>query len=193
MFGKNHTTQTIEKIKLNHDFTANNKHYWTIEKRLKQSQKCKTEITAAWKNPNSKYHTEEFKELKRLNLKLYPRKGKSKNSSIEIKIKEILEGLYITYKFQEWIGPYCIDFLIPEHNIIIEADGKFSHGDPRYFKPTDIIQGKCSAQEKWDYDIKRDNFLREKGFIILHFWEKEINNEINLVKELIKCNIIKNS
>ena len=47
-------------------------------------------------------------------------------------IKEILEKLNISYKFQEWIEQYRVDFLIPSCKLVVKSDGRWSHGDPRF-------------------------------------------------------------
>lgn len=61
------------------------------------------------------------------------------------------------YKFkrQKPIGPYIVDFFCPKLKLIIEVDG-YSHED------------------KADYDQKRDNYLKNIGFSILHFKDIDI-------------------
>lgn len=146
-----------------------------------------------WKDKTSIFNSTEYKEKRKRVLETLHKNRKGGPTKPELIIKNLLDINGITYKFQEYISPYSVDFIIPEKKLIIEVDGKYDHGDPRIYKPNDIIRGNKTAQEKWDYDLKRDNFLREKGFTILHFWEKEIKKETNLVEELIKCAIIQNS
>ena len=72
------------------------------------------------------------------------------------------------YKFrrQQPIGKYIVDFVCLEKRLIIEVDGG-QHDD----------QGL--------YDAKRDSWLSSQGFHILRFWNNEIFNELDAVKEKI--------
>jgi very-short-patch-repair endonuclease len=174
-----------EQGRLNHrNAVIGDKHPMWGKHHTKES-KLKIGISSKnmWKNPSP--------QLKNT-LKIMHDSQKTRRTKPELKISNILNNMGIYYETQKWIYPYVVDFFIPSHNLILEADGKYAHGDKRIYTPTDIIQGNITAKEKWDYDLKRDNFLREKGYIVLRFWEKEIMKEPELVKELIKVAIIKN-
>lgn len=51
------------------------------------------------------------------------------------------------------VGPFIVDFLIPYHRLIIEADGS-GHGSPR--------------------DVDRDRWLASQGFRLLRLWNRDI-------------------
>jgi very-short-patch-repair endonuclease len=156
---------------------------WGKHHNKESKEKSSKTMKENWKNPSP--------QLKNT-LKIMHDSQKTKHTKPELKISNILNNIGIYYEIQKWIYPYVVDFFIPSHNLILEADGKYAHGDKRIYASTDIIQGNITAKEKWDYDLKRDNFLREKGYTVLRFWEREIINEPELVKELIKIAIIKN-
>ena len=61
------------------------------------------------------------------------------------------------YKFrrQQPIGPYIADFACLSRKLLIELDGG-------------------QHAERHVYDEKRDNFLQEKGYRVLRFWNNEI-------------------
>lgn len=72
------------------------------------------------------------------------------------------------YKFrrQHPLGPYIVDFICLEKRLLIEVDG-----------------GQHS--ERVDYDKERTAWLEAQGFRVLRFWNNEILNEIDVVKEVI--------
>lgn len=47
-----------------------------------------------------------------------------------------------------------------------------------------------TAKKSWDYDKKINEILSKSGYIVIRFWESEINNNleycVNKIKELIK-------
>ena len=115
---------------------------------------------------------------------------KYEDTKIEIIIKNILKKNHIKFKSQKYFNEYRVDFYIPSYKLIIEADGQWNHGDPRIYKPNDIIQGHRIAKNKWAHDKKRDEYLRSLGYKVIRFWEKDIKKEPELIEKLIKCAII---
>ena len=61
------------------------------------------------------------------------------------------------YKFrrQQPIGPYIVDFVCMSGKLVIELDGG-QHGERHVF------------------DERRDDYLRDKGYRILRFWNNEV-------------------
>ena len=95
---------------------------------------------------------------------------KFKNTSIEIKMKELLDCIGVNYLFQHNIRNIAlVDFYIPEKNLIIECDGCYWHGCP--------IHHPNRANSK---DSIRDNKLSSLGYKVIRFWEHEINNMLML-------------
>jgi type I restriction enzyme M protein len=70
------------------------------------------------------------------------------------------------YKFRRQypIEPYIVDFLCFSHKLIIELDGGHHNEDNQ------II-----------YDKKRSNYLEQKGFFILRFWNNQVLGEMDVV------------
>lgn len=66
-------------------------------------------------------------------------------------------GLGVKFRRQVPVGPYIVDFLSLEVKLIVEVDGS-QHGEER-------------AQER---DRERDQFLREEGYEVIHFWGHDI-------------------
>lgn len=96
-----------------------------------------------------------------------------KPTSIEIKIMNILDKNNISYIRNEFIDDidhgFAADFLIPDKRIIIEADGDFWHDYP-------------NGNE---IDHVRTKELKENNYKVLRFWERDINNDLLAVENII--------
>ncbi len=69
------------------------------------------------------------------------------------------------FRKQQPIGPYITDFVCQDARLIVEADGS-QHADS-------------------DYDVRRDAFLKSKGYRVMRFWNNEIMINLNGVLEAI--------
>ncbi len=78
------------------------------------------------------------------------------------------------YKFrrQEALGPYIVDFVCVRKNLIIELDG-----------------GQHSAQI--EQDGERTKWLESNGFVFLRFWNNQVINELEGVKQIILDELLK--
>ena len=72
------------------------------------------------------------------------------------------------YKFrrQQPLGKYIVDFVCLEKSLIVELDGG-QHADQS------------------SYDAERDAWLRGQGFSVLRFWNNDVLQNINGVKDTI--------
>lgn len=72
------------------------------------------------------------------------------------------------YKFrrQAPIGKYIVDFVCFEKKLIIELDG-----------------GQHATQ--FDYDQHRSQWLQSQGFIVIRFWNHDVLQDIEVVKNVI--------
>ena len=70
------------------------------------------------------------------------------------------------FRRQQPIGKYIVDFVCLEKKLIVEVDG-----------------GQHSEQT--DYDSMRDAWLKEQGFRVLRFWDNQVFNETDGVREMI--------
>ncbi|MHC1781950.1 MAG: endonuclease domain-containing protein [Anaerolineaceae bacterium] len=75
-----------------------------------------------------------------------------------------LEGLH--FRRQQVIGHYIVDFLCNPMNVVIEVDGDV------HFTQT-------------EYDRERDSCLRARGLLVLHFWNSDVNENMDEVLEKI--------
>jgi len=80
----------------------------------------------------------------------------------------------LKFRRQVPIGNYIVDFVCEIHNMIIELDGG-QHNEP----------------DNIEYDKQRTEFLENKGYKVLRFWNNEIDNNIDGVCEVIYKTIFK--
>jgi very-short-patch-repair endonuclease len=87
-------------------------------------------------------------------------------SSIERKVKDILDELNISYEPNYPIFNYFVDFAILDKKLIIECDGDYWHNLP-------------GAKER---DKERQTQLESFGWSFIRFSESEINKDIDFVR-----------
>lgn len=88
----------------------------------------------------------------------------------ELKTKAILDQFHVCYEFQAIIKPgFIVDFLIG--NVVLEVDGEYWHGHPRYepLTPKQIWKRKN--------DAARDKYLNKCGYSVIRIWDSEICEE----------------
>ncbi len=72
------------------------------------------------------------------------------------------------FRRQRPIGPYIVDFVCLEKQVVIEVDGG-QHSDNKA------------------YDATRDHWLKSQGYRVLRFWNNEVLTNIEGVMEIIQC------
>lgn len=75
----------------------------------------------------------------------------------------------LKFKRQKPIGPFIVDFVCMEYQLIVEADG---------------------GQHGGDDDARRDAWLKAQGFIVLRFWNHDILQQTNVVLESIRQTLL---
>lgn len=84
-------------------------------------------------------------------------------SSLELFVADVLNGLHINYIQQYSIDRFCVDFALPDYNIVIEADGEYWHQD----------------KEK---DDERQRIIESYGWQVIRFSGSQINSKLNRVE-----------
>ena len=111
------------------------------------------------------------------------RKIRSKNTSIEEKLRKALWHSGIRYRKNYSKLPGSPDIVLLRHKIVIFCDGEFWHG-----KDWNNKKGKIRAnREYWIKKIERNmmrdmetnRWLHYHGWTVLRFWGEDINKDIN--------------
>lgn len=117
-------------------------------------------------------------------------KIRGNDTKIEVKLRLALLHLGIRYRKNYKKLPGSPDIALTKYRIAVFCDSDFFHGynwDAR----------KCKIKSNRDYwihkieeniqrDREYDNLLAEKGWIVLHFWEHQINKDLHgCIKEIL--------
>lgn len=76
----------------------------------------------------------------------------------------------LKFKRQKPIGCYIVDFVCLEQFLVIELDGG-------------------QHMEQADQDRERDEYLRERGYRVLRFWNHQVLGEMEAVLERIRLEV----
>lgn len=145
------------------------------------SIECKQEY---WSN--NVITTDDFREKHRLgNLQMLSTIG-NRETSIERKIREYLEQNNINHNCQHIINDkFCVDFYLPDHNIIIEAFGDYWHSNPLKYGE-DKIPLNNMQQKNIKKDKARIAYLTKCDYSLFILWETDINSNLEETMKLIK-------
>ena len=105
-------------------------------------------------------------------LKIRAKELRTNMTVQERKLWQIIRNRkFYGYRFlrQYIIGNYIVDFLCKEKNIIIEIDG-----------------GQHNQIDDINYDNKRTEYLNSKGYIVIRFWNNDVDNNMQGVFDKLK-------
>jgi len=130
------------------------------------------------------------KEQRRKNMQAI----KNKDSKIEILLRKELWKRGIRYRKNYAKLPGKPDIVLTKYKIAIFADSEFWHGYDWENRKNDIKSNRDLWIRKIEGNIKRDKEVTEQlekeGWIVLRFWGKQIQKDlqgcINIIEETIK-------
>lgn len=115
--------------------------------------------------------------------KKHPKYGTSKLE--EDFAKNFLDKLGVEYIYQfeaKDIGRFY-DFYIKSHNVIIEIDGDFWHGNPDLFKQDELKNHQIRAQR---IDELKNKWALLHGIPLIRIWERDIRKNPSDVMRMLK-------
>jgi very-short-patch-repair endonuclease len=105
---------------------------------------------------------------------------KFKKTYIEKKIENFLISENIKHTYSFILNQRQYDFYLPDSKLLIEADGDYWHGNPSIYE--NLTERQLIKQKD---DKIKDRIAIENGYKILRFWEFDINNNFDLIKNKI--------
>ncbi len=98
-------------------------------------------------------------------------------------IEMALKKMEIQHESQKILGDFIYDFHLPEYRILIEVDGDYYHGHPDKYDKEDLngLQKKIKRN-----DLLKDQLARGMNYVLLRFWECDINQNMAMVKKIIQ-------
>lgn len=85
-----------------------------------------------------------------------------RRSSIEYAVEHVLIALNEPFEAQKPIGPWLVDFYLPQRNLVIECDGRYWHSLPKRQK----------------LDRQKDYWLETRGYKIVRLGEDAIKANV---------------
>jgi DNA mismatch endonuclease (patch repair protein) len=167
--GKKYTEE--EKKRINTDGLAKGRLH-NLGKKLTDEHKAKLSKAKLGKKQTYKRKpiTDATREKMRI-AKLNSPMRVFKDTKIELKIEAELIKRNISYQKQV---PLCkvarVDFYLPEHRIVIQADGCYWHNCP--------IHGSGEVKNCTEKAQRQDSVLTFNGFNVYRFWEHDINKSV---------------
>lgn len=105
-----------------------------------------------------------------------------KPTKIEIKIKKLLDDYKINFKKNHNLNGFLCDFYLSDYNLVIECDGDYWHGNPNFYKLDELNNIQLKNKDR---DTRKNNMLISNSISFLRFWEYDIHNNFDDVKNTI--------
>ena len=155
------------------------REYWTKYIRTTKDfdNKQRKGNAKQWSNPEFR---KKISQTALKTLASYPRE-----TSIEKKIREWLNSNNIHHNCQHIINDkFCVDFYLPDENIIIEAVGDYWHSNPIKY-PNDSELNAMQVRNK-KMDKARIAYLTKCGYSLFVLWERDINEDLDKLMNPIR-------
>lgn len=107
------------------------------------------------------------------------------DTGCQITTNDLLKGIGINYTNEKPFGSYSVDNYLEEYDLIIEVMGDYWHSNPTTYKCYENLNKTQKQRIKADKS-KKTYFKKHCGIDILYLWEKDLNDNPETCKELIK-------
>lgn len=146
----------------------------------KTAQTRKLNGTPSWNSGKTGVYSQEtIEKIRQATLKQLEREIFRKTS-----IEKIVEGFLIEeaipYQYSFILQGAQFDFLLVGTTILIECDGDFWHGNPKFYSTFYDVQKRIMMR-----DMEKNQLAEKYGFTLLRFWEDEVKNDFENVKQRI--------
>ncbi|GIN73552.1 hypothetical protein J14TS2_40270 [Bacillus sp. J14TS2] len=101
-------------------------------------------------------------------------------TNIEKIIERYLQKNNVNYQYSFILEKRQYDFLLKDHNLIIECDGDYWHANPKFYPNPQDWQ-----IERIKIDQEKNEIAKNNGYQIFRFWEDDILNNFEYVKSVI--------
>lgn len=125
------------------------------------------------------YSTETIEKIRQAAL-LQFENGDFKKTTIEKIVEDLLIEMNIDFTYSFILEKRQYDFLLRSFNILIECDGDYWHANPKFYPKPEPWQ-----IERQRIDEEKNRIASENKYTILRFWEDEILQNIDYVRQTI--------
>ncbi len=110
------------------------------------------------------------------------RKTRRKETGIERIVANLLLEMGLQHQREVGFGPWTVDFVLPDLQLVIQADGDYWHAHPDSF-PTEKLTKQQRDRRRLDKAC--DSYFTNRGYGVLRFWERDIHKNLMMCKERI--------
>jgi very-short-patch-repair endonuclease len=103
-------------------------------------------------------------------------KIKQSETKPEKLVKELLESLDVVYESQAVVGYYTVDFLLPNQDVVVQADGDFWHANPEFYGDDELY---ALQKKNRRIDASCNSFLEDRDYTVVRFWENDLYNHLD--------------
>lgn len=116
---------------------------------------------------------------------------KSKDTKIEVILRKALWHKGIRYRKNYKVLDCHPDIVLTKYKIAIFCDGEFWHGKTfeRYDVTTNAKYWHEKIQRNMERDLENTIELRDNGWIVLRFWETDINKNLDKCVKVVMKNV----
>ncbi len=99
----------------------------------------------------------------------------------ELEFERLLEDLGVEFRTQEIVGGKIFDFYIPSENLLVEIDGDYWHGNPKYYARPNKMQNTNRKNDR-----KKNLIAEQNGYKISRVWESDLKDNFGIQKGRFK-------
>ncbi|KPL59625.1 hypothetical protein AM506_09135 [Rossellomorea vietnamensis] len=154
------------------------KHFQKIISKTAKTRKANK--TPSWNSGKTGIYSEEtIEKIRQATIKQFEDQVFRK-TNIEFLMEKYLQELNVKYKYSFMLQKRQYDFLLVEYKIIIECDGDYWHANPKFYP-----EPKDWQKERIKIDLEKNEIAQCNGYHITRFWEDDILNNFDYVKNII--------
>ncbi|ARK20130.1 endonuclease domain-containing protein [Sporosarcina ureae] len=154
------------------------KHFENIISKTAKTRKKNG--TPSWNSGKIGIYTEETIEKIRASTLKQLANHSFQKTKIEKVMEAFLISLEVNYEYSFILDKRQFDFFLKDYNLIIECDGDYWHANPKFYpKPANW------QLERIEIDLLKDEIVKRNGYQIKRFWEDDILNNFETVKDII--------
>ena len=160
------------------------KKYLIHKHKVKNSKNhfCSVECRQKWYSEVFSQREEWKQESRERALRMLADGAFGTNTSIQIKINNLLDDMSIRYENETQFSKWSVDNYLTDYNLVIENNGDYWHCNRNKYKTINYL----TQYNRVINDIDKLLYLENKhGINVLYLWESDINNNIDLCRELI--------
>jgi len=178
-WNKGLTKEVDERLGYGQKISDNKERSEKISKALKGRKRPKEVLDKLNEGMLEYWSKPENREQRRLDQVEFLRTRQiNQKSKLEQRFEDMLVELNIQFINQHPLNGYLYDFYLPKHNLLIEVDGDWFHCNPDVY-PEAIHEIQKFVKVN---DESKNKVAQENNTPLLRFWEKDINDNPDVVK-----------